>query len=161
MIDDETHAWQEIAKTIKPLKGKKKVVPSSPPLKKLVVRERAGMDFLDIPVKQSSPLPQKRVKQLKQQKIPVEAHLDLHGMTLERAHKAVSNFIINAYKQDYRCIEIVTGIGRMEGTGQLKRFFPLWVNETELKKLVLHIEVNPISRGGSYLVLLRRNKVRD
>lgn len=161
MIEDDD-IWQEEAKTIKPLKKIKPVMTSTPVVKKPVIRERAFQEPKTEPGKRASgSIPQKRIKQLKQQKIPIEATLDLHGMTMIRAHDAVQRFILSAWKNEYRCIEVITGIGKLEGTGQLKRFFPLWIQEPSLNQYILHLEINPVSRGGSYLVLLRRNKFRD
>lgn len=161
-MTDDDELWRQAAKEIKPLKHRKEIVTKTPPRRRAVIRE---VPFVDVPLEvrksSASPLPAKRIKQLKQQKIPVEATLDLHGMTMVRAHEAVRQFIFTASRNDYRCVEIITGIGRSEGTGQLKRLFPLWVADSELKHFILHIEINPISRGGSFLVLLRRHKFRD
>ncbi|MDB5478057.1 MAG: Smr family protein, partial [Alphaproteobacteria bacterium] len=63
----------------------------------------------------------------------------------------------NAVHNELRCVEIVTGRGSPErGTGQLKRMLPLWLQDGGIRPFILHIDENPASRGGSYLVLLRR-----
>lgn len=161
MIDDEEN-WHEEIKTVKPLRKKKPVVTKVPVVKKAVIRERPRIEMIpEVRSTSSASIPQKRIKQLKQQKIPVEATLDLHGMILTKAHDAVQRFILSAYRQELRCIEIITGIGRTEGAGQLKRLFPMWIQDPSLKPYILHTEINPLSRGGSFLLLLRRHKTRD
>lgn len=159
--DDEQDIWHEVARSITPLKGRKAVVLPEVTVKKPVIRSSAPAALPPVKNTPPSPLPAKRLKQLRQQKIPVERTLDLHGMTMAVAHDAVQRFILSAYRQQLRCVEVITGIGRMEGTGQLKRFFPMWIQEAPLSGYILHAAVNPKSRGGSYLVLLRRNISRD
>ena len=123
-------------------------------MKKITVQKRIMVKPAEAKPVTKSPLPAKQVRKLRSQKIPIEATLDLHGMTLERAHKAVHSFLARARKNHVRCVEIVTGKGNPErGTGQLKRNLPLWL---EQEPQILHTEEKPQSRGGSFLIMLRR-----
>lgn len=162
MTHGDDDSWHEEVKSIKPLKGRKKIVTSEIVVKKPVIRTRAVPVYEVEQKTTASPLPQKRVKQLRQQKIPVESTLDLHGMTLDKAYSVVKSFIATAHKNQLRCIEIITGKGSVDrGTGHLKRHFPMWLQEAGIKNMILHLEENPNSRGGSYLILLRRIRSRS
>lgn len=159
MTDNDDHdVWREVTKTVKPITGKKRVTPEIKKPSRLVVRLKDDV----LPKARSvqpAPLPQKQVRKLRQQKIPVEAKLDLHGMTVARAHSEVIGFLGNAIRNGLRCVEIVTGRGDPErGTGQLRRSLPLWLQDQSIKSYILHMEANPASRGGSWLIMLRRNR---
>lgn len=164
MSEDDEEIWRAVTETIKPIKRKSPVIPPSPKIIKKPVTPRAAPIPIAKPTITSSPnpLPPKRVKQLKQQKIPIERSIDLHGFTVENAHHAVINFISRAKQQNLRCVEIITGRGNPDrGTGQLRRFVPFWLDDLKAGGTILHIELNPASRGGSFLVLLRRNRGID
>ena len=53
----------------------------------------------------------KTQKQLKQGKIIIEDHIDLHGLTINEAREALLEFINYAKKQQIRCIRLVHGKG--------------------------------------------------
>lgn len=157
--DDDDALWAELIRSVKPLPRAKEVVMPEPPRRKAVTRPRDDNPL--IPVKQvtPSPLPQRQIKKLKTQRIAIEAQLDLHGYTVQRAHEAVNRFIHNAIRHEMRCLEIITGRGDLErGTGQLKRMVPEWLRDPAIGPMILHAELNPVSRGGSLLVLLRRSR---
>lgn len=164
MSEEDDH-WLEEIRTVKPLKIKKPVVTSVIKLKKPVVSSHIMTPPAIRRLENqhpASPLPQKRLKQLRQQKIPVEASIDLHGLVISKAHQTVQRFLINAYRNELRCVEIITGKGNpLIGTGLLKREFPQWLADPSLRMIILHYEENPLSRGGSFLVMLRRNKSID
>lgn len=158
MKNDDTEVWKKVTETVKPLRKKANSVPliTAPPKKKPVIIKRDVQPV--IRTAPPSPLPQKRVKKLKNQKIPIEGRLDLHGYTLRDGHEVLIAFMTQAKTRNWRCVEIITGRGDpIRGTGQLKRLVPLWL-ETLPGISILHVEPNPLSRGGSYLVMLRRNK---
>lgn len=166
MSDDDDVLWEKLTETVKPLKkrnifhGRAKIALTRI-VKHTVVRE---VRLPSVQIKQTppSPIPSRQAKKLQQHKIPVEASIDLHGMTIERAQNAIMRFLTNAWHNELRCVEIVTGRGDPHrGTGQLKRLVPFWLDDPQLRHLILHVTQNPVSRGGSLLVLLRRNRAGD
>ncbi len=58
----------------------------------------------------------KTQKQLKQGKIIVEDHIDLHGLTINEARETLLEFINYAKKQQIRCIRLVHGKGYRSNT---------------------------------------------
>jgi len=53
----------------------------------------------------------KTQKQLRQGKVIIEDHLDLHGLTISEARQTLLEFINYAQKQQIRCIRLVHGKG--------------------------------------------------
>lgn len=159
MTDDDTDLWKQVAETVKPLrKTATRLVAKKPSAKKKINTAHTHDDAVpkQRTVTQSQPLPQKQVRKLRQQKIAIEGRIDMHGYYVRDAQEVFMAFMQQAKMRGWRCVEIITGRGSPErGTGQLKRLVPIWL---ESMSGILHVESNPISRGGSYLVMLRRHK---
>ena len=56
----------------------------------------------------------RRFDKLRRGRIDPEARLDLHGMTSERAHAALTGFILDAHAGDLRLVLVITGKGRAD-----------------------------------------------
>ena len=92
-----------------------------------------------------------------------EAKLDLHGMTLTAAERAVTNFIADSSAQNRRVVLIVTGKGlRLEGGrvfgGRIRAEFLGWLDRAENRARVAGVRSAHPRHGGSgaFYVLLRR-----
>jgi DNA-nicking Smr family endonuclease len=96
-------------------------------------------------------------ERLKRGRTPIEARLDLHGMTQAEAHRALAGFVAGSRASGRRCLLVITGHGRMSG-GILKAAVPRWLGEPELRRHVLAIAPAQPGAGGSgaLYVLLRR-----
>ncbi len=103
---------------------------------------------------------------LKKGKLSPEARIDLHGMTVDRAHGALSGFIYRAHGQGKRLILVITGKGRRSDTdgpmpvrqGVLRHNVPHWLSIPPLSGMVMQV-TNAHNRhggGGAYYVYLRR-----
>ena len=53
----------------------------------------------------------KTQKKLRQGKVPIEDHLDLHGLNIDEARNTLLEFIDFAQKQQIRCVLLVHGKG--------------------------------------------------
>nr|WP_246423222.1 Smr/MutS family protein [Roseospira visakhapatnamensis] len=96
-------------------------------------------------------------------RMAIEARLDLHGMTRERAHHALNAFLRRAHDQGARCVLVVTGKGSdREGGGVLRRDVPRWLNQTDVRHLVLGFTpARPRDGGeGALYVLIKRRRER-
>jgi DNA-nicking Smr family endonuclease len=143
-----------------PIKGDAK--PLGPP--PLVPGQLAGLD-------------RRSGEKLRKGQMPVEAKLDLHGMTQDGAHASVARFIEAQHAAGARCVLIVTGKGGRAGDpfqpkavparftfsggrGILKEALPRWLNEPRLRPHI--IAVQPASRAhggdGAVYVLLKRKR---
>jgi DNA-nicking Smr family endonuclease len=96
-----------------------------------------------------------------------EAKLDLHGMTLAAAERAVAEFLAESSEQGRRLVLIVTGKGlRLDGGrvfgGRIRTEFPAWLDRADNRARVAGVRTAHPRHGGSgaFYVLLRRRTVR-
>lgn len=107
-------------------------------------------------------------QRLKRGKLPIEARLDLHGMSRDNAHEAVINFIASAHNQGKRCVLIITGKGSRKDAdpfaatkpGILKKSLPDWLFSAPLQgKVLRYVAAQPQhGGGGAFYVLIRRKR---
>ena len=112
----------------------------------------------------------KAFTQMRRGKLVPEARIDLHGMTLERAHPALTRFILRAQSDGKRLVLVITGKGRTtprddhgpipRPRGVLKNQVPDWLSRPPLAQAVLQVAEAHISHGGTgaYYVYLRRKR---
>lgn len=103
---------------------------------------------------------------LKRGKLVPEARIDLHGMTLDRAHPALTRFILSSQASGRRLVLVITGKGRtssdhepfLGNRGILRRNVPIWLGMPPLAQAVLQVTPAHISHGGdgAFYVYLRR-----
>ena len=96
---------------------------------------------------------------------PIDATLDLHGMSREKAHIMLVGFLTRYYENGARCLLVITGKGRKNadshtGKGILQELLPRWLAEPGLKSMILALEVARPKHGGAgaYYLLLRRKR---
>jgi DNA-nicking Smr family endonuclease len=90
----------------------------------------------------------------------VQAHIDLHGHTVEEAKIAVDRFLNSAYVAGQRCVLLIHGRGRNSKDNRpvLKEQVRIWLSHGRLSRLVLAFATAPLTDGGAgaVYVLLRR-----
>lgn len=111
---------------------------------------------------------QKAFGKLKRGKLAPEGRIDLHGMTLDRAHPVLSRFILSAHKSGKRLVLVITGKGKQRDEGGpipvrhgvLRHQVPQWLGMVPLSSLVLQVSQAHISHGGegAFYVYLRRQR---
>ncbi|GHG83044.1 Smr/MutS family protein [Pseudodonghicola xiamenensis] len=110
----------------------------------------------------------KAFTRMKRGKLVPDARIDLHGMRLDRAHPALTRFILQSHAADHRLVLVITGKGKRakdDGPiptprGVLKHNVPQWLAMPPLSQVVLQVAQAHISHGGegAYYVYLRRNR---
>ncbi len=103
---------------------------------------------------------------MKRGKLVPEGKIDLHGMTVDQAHGALTGFILRAHGEGKRLVLVITGKGkskRDEGPiptrrGVLKHQVPQWFALPPMKSCILQVAEAHIRHGGTgaYYVYLRR-----
>ena len=178
-MDDENDEtlWDSFTRDIEPIERQKPISERSTQDKQKAVKERTERPTLREPV-QRKPLSsgqeglgldRRSAEKLRKGQMPIEAQLDLHGMTQVQAQTALRDFIVRAQAAGKRCVLVITGKGVGEdgrrdplssGQGVLKRMVPVWLEEPDLRPLVLKTSAaRPQHGGGGALyVLLRRNR---
>lgn len=188
LSEDDLSLWRKVTERTDKLDLKSLFTPEidapapSPP----AVR-RAKSVLLGRPVSSSKPRPynlqpslpdqlnqapvqmdQKAFGKLKRGKLKPEGRIDLHGMTLDRAHPALTRFILSAHKSGKRLVLVITGKGKQRDEGGpipvrygvLRHQVPQWLGMAPLSSVVLQVSQAHISHGGggAYYVYLRRTR---
>lgn len=184
--DDDLALWRKVTERTEKLDLKSLFTPAidapvpSPPAlrrsKSVVMGKPAGKprrqtsDLLPSMPDQSRTgavqMDKKAFGKMKRGKLKPEGRIDLHGMTLDRAHPALNRFIMSAHKNGKRLVLVITGKGktRDEGGpipvrhGVLRHQVPQWLSMPPLSSVVLQVTQAHISHGGggAYYVYLRR-----
>ena len=96
---------------------------------------------------------------LRKGRIRPEARLDLHGKTVEEAHRAVSRFVAESRSNGRRCVLVITGKGA-QGEGAIRRELPFWINAPENHaRIVCFAQARREDGGeGAFYVLLKRQR---
>ena len=91
---------------------------------------------------------------------PIDATLDLHGMSRQKAHRALEDFLLRQYGRGARCLLVITGKGTGKGTGVLRESLPGWLTHPDLRPMVLAVDgARPKhGGGGAYYILLKRKR---
>jgi DNA-nicking Smr family endonuclease len=175
LSDEDRIVWTKVALTAKPLKGRPALVPepavveappaeeppvaagqpvpSSAPEKKPSPRQKAGPHPFD---------PQTRDKLVKG-RLPIDARVDLHGMTQSEAHGLLLSFLHRAHAAGLRYVLVITGKGASFGSdGALKRAVPAWLATPLFRALVSGHDDAARRHGGAgaLYVRLRRREGR-
>jgi DNA-nicking Smr family endonuclease len=77
-------------------------------------------------------------------------------MTAQRAFHALVSFLHAAHADQVRCVEVVTGRGRGETGGVIRRELPHWLNLREIRPLILGAVHPHALNPGSVRLILRR-----
>jgi DNA-nicking Smr family endonuclease len=111
---------------------------------------------------------QKSFVKMRRGKLAPEARIDLHGMTLNQAHPALTQFILSAQRAGRRLVLVITGKGECGGPhssasrerGVLRRQVPQWLHAPSLRHAILQVDQAHISHGGegAYYVYLKKRR---
>ncbi|WP_119460525.1 Smr/MutS family protein [Rhodospirillaceae bacterium SYSU D60014] len=111
----------------------------------------------------SEGLDRRQAERLSRGRLPIEARLDLHGMTQAEAHARLNAFIARAVAANKRCVLVITGKGLYrEGLGVLREAVPRWLNESPNREHLLAFDYAQQRDGGlgALYVLLKRKRER-
>lgn len=114
--------------------------------------------YSDSPKSDPYPIEPKRKRRLSRERDPIEARLDLHGLTQIQAEARLKSFVHQAYANDYRAILVITGKGPADN-GILKRHAPEWLADPALSHMIAGVSQAHARHGGSgalYIALKRR-----
>ena len=158
--------WQRAMRGVKPLAPRPTPLPAPP----LPSAESRPAPPLSPPPASTAPTvaldraagyDRANAERLKRGKHPVEARLDLHGMTQDEAHRSLALFIRGARAAGKRCVLVITGRGRAGG-GVLRAAVPRWLDEPEFRPHLLAVATAQPRDGGNgaLYVMLRRTRER-
>ena len=105
------------------------------------------------------PLDDKTRKKIAKGKINIDATLDLHGLTQDRAHQALRRFLLMAVAADLRVVLVITGKGD-GGGGVLKSRVPDWLQHGDLSTLTNGFRNAGRTHGGDGALYVRVRRQR-
>lgn len=97
--------------------------------------------------------------------IPIDARLDLHGMTEPAAQTRVTRFILGAREDGLRLVLVITGKGSRgvsgncgEGRGVIRARFLDWIEQAPLRGAIARVAAAKSKDGGAgaFYVFLKR-----
>jgi len=104
------------------------------------------------------------MRRLKRGQIPVQDHIDLHGLTQKDAEIRVREFLIRSQGRGLQCLLIVHGRGlnSPDSVPVLKERLPVWLNRGPARRIVKAFSsARPYDGGtGAIYVLMRRHKAQ-
>jgi DNA-nicking Smr family endonuclease len=184
LTPEELALWHHVTRTIAPLHADDAAPPLPPPLQPqppAITRPEAqatiASAFAPAPPPARLPLPRPQVVRpsrrldptrpvdldrrtwlkVRRGLYPIDARLDLHGLTQDQAHDRLAAFLRGAHTRGDRCVLVITGRGARTG-GTLRTMTPRWLDEAPLRPLVLAFAEARLEHGGegALYVLLRR-----
>jgi len=174
LSEEERVLWDSVAKQIKPLRKKPRVLrPATAQAADLAAQPAAASRPVAAvqpqkPSKPSTPplmpLGRRERARLSRGKNEIEARLDLHGMTQSRAHRALFGFLQRAHHDGLTFVLVITGKGKVGGPeaerGVLRRQVPQWLRLPEFRSLVVGFEEAHVGHGGEGALYVRIRRAR-
>ncbi len=169
--DDEARLFEAAMRGVAPLPGKTGE-PESPPEPDAKQNRPAARAPGTPPPSRRAAMPELRpgvatdldartMERLRRGRVRPEARLDLHGLTQDEAHGALTRFIADSRRAGRRCVIVITGRGRSKlGGGILREQTPRWLNLAPVRGNILGFaQAQPKDGGsGAIYVLLRKKK---
>lgn len=171
---EEIELWQRVVEKAERLNPGSHSAPAPLPKPKPTKPVTARLTAPPPPRKPPPPKPNdlnmdhKTFGKLKRGRLDPEGRIDLHGMTLDQAHPALTRFILSAQASGKRLVLVITGKGKKSDEtgpiprprGVIRREVPLWLAAPPLAQAVLQISPAHLRHGGSgaFYVYLRRNR---
>jgi DNA-nicking Smr family endonuclease len=170
LTEEEEALWRGYVRSLEPLRRGKatnqargdRKKPASPPMTQRNTQPK-------LPTAKTPPLAplDRRLKQrVARGREPIAARIDLHGMTQQRAHRALLGFLQRAQAEGARIALVVTGKGggargdQASERGVLRRQVPVWLELAEFRPFVLGFEDAHVSHGGQGALYVRLRRSR-
>ncbi|WP_404947916.1 Smr/MutS family protein [Roseovarius sp. TE539] len=186
---EELDLWRQVTRTTDPLHPERQLTASGQetpewiPDRETGKKDRSEKALPDFQIGEKSgrggagslPMPRthlsmdkKAFTKLRRGKLVPEGRIDLHGMTLEKAHPALIAFILRSFSDGKRLVLVITGKGRAgpdtgpipARPGVLRHNVPQWLTRPPLSGMLLQITEAHARHGGAgaYYVYLRRSR---
>ena len=121
------------------------------------------------PLPAMAPLDRKSKSRLARGLTLLDATLDLHGMTQEKAYLALRYFLERAHASNWKTILVITGKGARksdenpqsyfddtrQAPGILRRKVPQWLQEPDLRPFVIGYDTASVVHGGTGALYVR------
>jgi DNA-nicking Smr family endonuclease len=179
LSDEEQALWTTFARSITPLptrplapnkRSKRPVTGAAEAAAPALPRPRARNEK-GAHIEKAAPLMpiDRRLKQrLARGRDPIDARIDLHGLTQNEAHAALLRFLRSAQADGAKIALVVTGKGsgladRQSSAerGVLRRQVPLWLSLPEFRAFVVGFADAHAGHGGQGALYVRLRRTRE
>jgi len=179
LSEEERTLWSGFARSIKPLRHAQEPPRPSPPppVSETAAVGGAAASRTPRPAAQQptrsaeestplAPLGRRLRRRVARGREPIDARIDLHGLTQAQAHTALLRFLCAAQADGARVALIVTGKGTQRANrdaperGVLRRQVPIWLSLPEFRTFVLGFEDAHAGHGGQGALYVRLRRSR-
>jgi DNA-nicking Smr family endonuclease len=105
-------------------------------------------------------LERRKARRIASGRAEIESRIDLHGLRQAEAHRRLRAFLLAAQAKGLRTVLVITGKGGErsrelatssgdEARGVIRRLVPLWLEEAELRRLVVSVTQAHARHGGA------------
>jgi DNA-nicking Smr family endonuclease len=172
---DERALWTTVTRSVAPLRSIKSAesdvedrgVPAGapPPAPAVSPRSKAPTRLAQSTQAPLAPLGRRLRQRVARGSEPLDARIDLHGLTQEAAHHALRRFLRRAQADGAKLILVITGKGARaqafgEDRGVLRRLVPQWLRLPEFRSIVVGFEPAHVSHGGEGALYVRIRRAR-
>ncbi len=168
LSDEDRVLWNLVARSAKPLKGRKPAEDDAPkPAAADIKSTAAAKQAAAIPSTPAAPkrqqvahaLDRQTIEKLSKGRLPIEGRVDLHGMTQSEAHSLLLSFLQRAHAGGVRYVLVITGKGSSSGgEGILRRAVPSWLTTPPFRPLVSSHDFAARQHGGAGALYVRLRK---
>lgn len=170
LSDEELALWSGFARSLTPLRQRAKSgkLPAAGSQTATVsVQTRAPPASSATTMPPLAPLDRRLKQRVVRGREPIDARIDLHGMTQSEAHALLFDFLQRARADGAKIVLVVTGkgVGRggqdtAAGRGVLKRQVPNWLSLPQFRSLVVGFGDAHSSHGGQGALYVRLRRQR-
>lgn len=184
---DEAELWRYATRALEPVKVKARVPATPEPATDVAPRPASdtSRDTRPAPAakrqlptapprwaeKPSAPIAQfehRKAKRIAAGKVEIGARVDLHGLRQVAARSQLRTFLLGAHAEGHRTVLVVTGKGGEGGDGLagepqrgvLRRNVPGWLEEPDLRAIVLSYTQAGVRHGGAGALYVQLRKGR-
>ncbi len=166
LTPEEVELWRKVTATVRP----RKPVPPFPQAvaQKPIPEHRDPMPparppaaVAALPHRAPQPLDMRTLRDLRRERMTIDARIDLHGMRAAEAHAALNEFLRRAQRSGARMVLVVTGKGSSPGAdpfaerGVLRRHTPMWLADGALGSVVSGFSQASDAHGGAGALYVR------
>lgn len=184
---EDADIWDQLTQSIKPTKAKPRVgTQATPePLRKLPAppkpepRAQRAKSHHPEPLPPPSPrrptpladFDRRALRQVASGKISIDARIDLHGLRLREARGDLRAFLLAVQAKGARTVLVITGKGDVSSErdnlasalgkpqrGVLRRAVPQWLEEPDLRAVVLSFTTASVRHGGDGALYVQLRK---
>jgi DNA-nicking Smr family endonuclease len=177
LTEDERTLWSNVTRSIArlgpPARAAAGLEQDAAAADEVASKGRAGSPSRLRPAKPALPALMPFDRRLKQRlargQLPIDARIDLHGLTQSAAHDALVRFLRVSRAKGARMVLVITGKGSppraLAGNGErgvLRRWVPTWLSSPQLRDVVAGFDAAHRDHGGegALYVWIRRTRGR-